>query len=169
MNTTLQGHSNQYEKLLQAVLDTKLALEVKIDSVVQEVNLLQVDHHKLADSVARNEPCLTTVQPALRDLQTQVMQLTTPVSSLQRRAEDVEGRLRRNTICFLGFLKCAEAPSAELCLELWLITTVLGNKLPPFFSIKRAHQILHRPLPPGDQPRPLIARLFNFRDRDLVL
>ncbi|KAJ1136024.1 hypothetical protein NDU88_002451 [Pleurodeles waltl] len=88
MNKTLHIHSAQSDKLLQAVLDTKVTLEVKIDSVAQEVNLLPVDHRKLAKKVSGNEASLAVVQPEIKDLQSQITQLTAEVSALQRRAED---------------------------------------------------------------------------------
>ncbi|KAJ1109217.1 hypothetical protein NDU88_006580 [Pleurodeles waltl] len=86
MNRTLQAHSAQFDKLLQAVLDTKTGLEGKIDSVVIEVNLLRADHRKLAERVSDNKRSIAVAQPGVKDLHDQVQRMETEVAESQERA-----------------------------------------------------------------------------------
>ncbi|KAJ1090263.1 hypothetical protein NDU88_003398 [Pleurodeles waltl] len=51
LETTLQAHSTQLEKILQAIMDTKASIENRIDTVSQDLNLLRVDHRNLTDRV----------------------------------------------------------------------------------------------------------------------
>lgn len=37
------------------------------------------------------------------------------------------------------------------------------------YVVERAHRIPTRPLPPGNPPRPILARLLNYRDREIIL
>ncbi|KAJ1126050.1 hypothetical protein NDU88_004463 [Pleurodeles waltl] len=87
MNQTLQAHSAQFDKLLQAVLDTKTTLEAKIDSVVIEVNLLRADHRKLVDraeiELREAEKGMAMGAVALEDLQV-----------LRARTNEIDMRLR---------------------------------------------------------------------------
>ncbi|KAJ1206730.1 hypothetical protein NDU88_002131 [Pleurodeles waltl] len=55
MEATLQGHTSQFKKVLQAILDTKTTLEMKIDAVTLDVNLLRTDHRALVERVAEME------------------------------------------------------------------------------------------------------------------
>ncbi|KAJ1192956.1 hypothetical protein NDU88_002262 [Pleurodeles waltl] len=102
MNTTLYAYCIQYVKILQAIQDTKTTLETKIDTISQEVNLLHADTRKLADRVDDTESSLATMQPTVQDLQTQMSQLRMEVSSLHCRAEEAEGRSRRNNVGFVS-------------------------------------------------------------------
>ncbi|KAJ1189108.1 hypothetical protein NDU88_005859 [Pleurodeles waltl] len=169
LELTLQSHTSQFEKILQAILDTKITLEAKIGSVTEDLNILRTDQHALADRVSELERDTVAIPRSVEDLQSQLVHLSTEVDSLKRRAEDAEGRSRRNNIRMVGFPERAEGLSAELFIEKWLTDTILKDNIPKFFSVERAHRIPARPPPPGSQPRPLIVRLLNYRDRDLIL
>ena len=47
LNVLLASHTNQFEKILAAIQDTKNTLEAKIDSVALDMGLLRSDHKKL--------------------------------------------------------------------------------------------------------------------------
>lgn len=54
-------------------------------------------------------------------------------------------------------------------LENWFRTAMDPEGLTAFYTIERAHRVLAKPLAPGRPPRPVVARLLHFRDRDLLL
>ena len=169
LQATLEGHSKQFDKILQAIQDTKTTLETKIDTVALDLGILRADHRKLAERVTELESGSLTVQPTIHQLQKEVRDMAVDVGALQRRAEEAEGRTRRNNIRFVGFPEKAEAKNSDLFLEEWLGATVLGGNLPKFFSVERSHRTPGRPPPVGSPARPLIARFLNYRDRDLIL
>ncbi|KAJ1079630.1 hypothetical protein NDU88_000131, partial [Pleurodeles waltl] len=55
LELTLQSHTSQFERILQAILDTKTTLEAKIGSVTEDLNILRTDQHALADRVSELE------------------------------------------------------------------------------------------------------------------
>ncbi|KAJ1110034.1 hypothetical protein NDU88_007389, partial [Pleurodeles waltl] len=92
MQSRLTAHSSQFDKILQAIQDTKSSLEQGIDFVSQDVGVLRADQHKLTDRVQDAETTLYTVKPTVDELQTQMKQLNTEVMTLHRTMEDAEGR-----------------------------------------------------------------------------
>ena len=169
LGAVLATHTAQFERILTAIQDTKAALEAKIDTVALDVGVLRVEHGKLADRVREVESVTTKWSPELVEIQQNIRALSDNVEVLQRRAEEAEGRSRRNNVRFMGFAEGSETPDADLFLENWLATNVFGDKTPKFFSVERSHRVPGRPPPPGAPARPIIARLLNFRDRDLIL
>ena len=169
LESTLNGHTAMFEKILTAIRESKEALEAKIGAVQEETGLLRADHTKLAERVSETESCLTSLRPTVTEVQQQMREMRAELHRLRDRAEDAEGRSRRNNVRFLGFPEKSESPNAELFLEDWLLREVLRPPAPKFFSIERAHRIPGKPPIPGAPPRPLIARFLNFRDRDLIL
>ena len=169
LNALLASHTTQFEKVLAAIQDTKNTLETKIDNVALDVGLLRSDHKKLAERVKVMEETNKTVHPEVQTLRQDVIRITNDVENLHRRAEEAEGRARRNNVRFIGFREKTESQAADLFLENWLIANIFANTPPKFFSIERAHRTPGRPPPPGAPARPMIARFLNYRDRDLIL
>ena len=91
------------------------------------------------------------------------------LQTLHQRAEDAEGRSRRNNVRFLGIPEGLEKPNVDLFLEKWLSEEILEGKILRFFSIERSHRMPGRPPPPGSPARPILAKFLNYRDRDLIL
>ncbi|KAJ1118281.1 hypothetical protein NDU88_006476 [Pleurodeles waltl] len=52
MENTLRNHTSQFEKVLQAIVETRTTLESKIGAVVADVGLLRADQRVLADRVS---------------------------------------------------------------------------------------------------------------------
>ncbi|KAJ1168814.1 hypothetical protein NDU88_000727 [Pleurodeles waltl] len=127
LESTLMSHSSQFEKVLQAIMDTKTSLETRIDTVSQDLNILRVDHGKLSDKMKTTEAALSELAPTVADNQKQILRLNAEVKSLLRRAEEAEGRSRRNNIRFLGFPEKSLDQSSELLLEHWLIKELHPN------------------------------------------
>lgn len=51
----------------------------------------------------------------------------------------------------------------------WLKSIVGTDNLSALFAIERAHRVPMRPPPSGASPRPLLAKLLHFRDKDNIL
>ncbi|KAJ1195760.1 hypothetical protein NDU88_005028 [Pleurodeles waltl] len=145
---TLAAHSTQMEKVLQAILDTKTSLEGKIDTVVAEVNILRMEHRKLANRVTTTETTLNTAQPDIADMKLRLQHQKSEILRLHKCADEAEGRSRRNNVRFLGFPEKIELPNAESFIESWLKENIFTNETPPLLLVERAHRI------PGGPPRP---------------
>ena len=134
LESKLDTHTKQFEKILAAIRDTKCALEAKIDTVALDVGLLREDHKKLADRVSEIEFTHSTVRPSVQQLQKEVKNITVDIETLQRRAEEAEGHSRRSNVRFMGFPERVEGNNADLFLENWLISTVLDHNPTKFFQ-----------------------------------
>ncbi|KAJ1177855.1 hypothetical protein NDU88_003107 [Pleurodeles waltl] len=99
MDATLHIHTSQFEKVLQAILDTKNSFEAKIDAVTLDVNLLRADHRTLSGRVAETKTEVAEMRPTMKELQERMNHLSTEVTTLKLRAEDAKGRSRCNNIC----------------------------------------------------------------------
>ncbi|KAJ1208876.1 hypothetical protein NDU88_004259 [Pleurodeles waltl] len=83
-------------KILEASEDSKNTLRQEIGKVSVELGLLRTDHRKLVGRVDNVEDWLTEMGTSHQAPQTQLAQLTDRVQRLENRAEDTEGRSRRN-------------------------------------------------------------------------
>ena len=169
LEKTLHKHTDMFDKILQAIQDSKVTLETKIGEVQAEINLLRADHTKLTDRVSESEAALVSMRPTVDTMRKQLTEVQAELQGLKARAEEAEERSRRNNVRFMGFPEKSEAPNAEIFLEEWLIAEVFKDQVLKFFSVERAHRIPGCPPAQGAPPRPLIARFLNFRDHDLIL
>lgn len=102
-------------------------------------------------------------------LQKMVAALEATTRSLVSHAEDAEGRARRNNLQFVGFSEGCEDGNVEWLLTQWLTEWLPPDSLSSCFVIERAHRALLQKPPPGARPRPIIAKILNYHDRDTIL
>ena len=88
---------------------------------------------------------------------------------LEFRAEDAAGKERRNNIRIIGLPEGIGRDDMVEYLENWIKDTIVPEGLSKHFAIERAHRVPARLPSPGLPPRPVLARLLNFRDRYLKL
>ncbi|KAJ1189349.1 hypothetical protein NDU88_006097 [Pleurodeles waltl] len=83
--------------------------------------------------------------------------------------DDLESRSRRNNLRIVGIAESTSIANMENFIKSLLIQLLGRDTFSAFFVVERAHRSLPaRPLP-GAPPRPVIARLLNYRDRDAAL
>ncbi|KAJ1199839.1 hypothetical protein NDU88_003671 [Pleurodeles waltl] len=147
--------------------DTKTALELKINTKAQEVNILRDDHTKLVDRVSNAEFTLAQIRPTVTETTTCIKALEKELTKLAERAENAEGRSLCNNVKIVRL--CDKVPSAELFLEEWLSLVVLEDKVSRWFTVERAYRVLVRPPILGATPHAMMAGLLNVQDRDTTL
>ena len=157
------------DKILQAITETKETLQAQIGTVTTELSLLRADHRKLTEKVTTVEGEVTELKPVQQQLQAQMSSLTTRVQTLEKRAEDAEGRSRRNNVRIVGLPEKTEGGDTVKYLENWMQTQVAPGELSQFFALERAHRVPTQAPLPGRPPRPIVAKLLFFKDRDLLL
>ena len=164
-----QSVQQQLSHILTAIKGTRESLEGKIDSVAQGLDLLKADHNKLKGRVVVIEKTLLETQPRLKSLDSRTEELEERVKYLEGRAEDAEGRNRRSNLRIVGLPEGAEGSDPAQFLETWIKSFMPVDVLTSFFTIERAHRVPGRRPPPGSPPRPVLAKLLHFRDRDAIL
>lgn len=160
---------DKLDLILREIKDTRAALEQQIGTLATGLNLLKADHKKLSETVQDHDRSLKTMEPQIATHDTQIQQLQTQMTTLQERVEDAEGRNRRNNIRVIGLQERSEGTNAATFMEEWLREHVAGEDLSPYFCVERAHRIPTGRPKPGANPRPLILKILNYRDRDILL
>ncbi|KAJ1140948.1 hypothetical protein NDU88_007285 [Pleurodeles waltl] len=89
-------------ELLQAIQDSRQALESKIETVAIEVNFLRTDLLKVFDKVCIVEGSIEQLQTEVATLKMQMAATETRSGALEARVEDSEGPPRCSNIWFLG-------------------------------------------------------------------
>ncbi|KAJ1185361.1 hypothetical protein NDU88_002154 [Pleurodeles waltl] len=131
--------------------------------VSAELSHLRTDHHKLSDRVKDAEEVLEDLQPAHQALKSQIVKRTEWIKKLEHRAEDAEGRSRRNNMRIVGLQVNTEGPDAVTYLELWVRSIMKDRSLMLFFSLEREHCVPARPPASGRPPRPIVAKLIHLQ------
>ena len=157
------------QDIMKAIKDVKHVLENKIDSTAIEVTLIRTNLHKITDRVKATEDSVSTLTTTVDKLGKNMKHLQQRVELLASQLDDSEGRSRRNNIRIIGVPEKAEGPSVDLFVEDLITQGLQPRGLSKFFGVERAHRVPGRKPPPGAPPRTIIARIFNFRDRDTIL
>lgn len=147
----------------------RTSLEHRIDTVSIEVALIRADFKKMDTRVQEIE---TTTKALVSDtsvLQQQVTRLQDQQKQMEMLLDDYEGRARRNNIRILGVPERTEGPTVDLYVEELVTKHLQPKRLSHYFSSERDHGVPGKQPRPRAPPRPIIASVFNFRDRDAIL
>ncbi|KAJ1150191.1 hypothetical protein NDU88_002987 [Pleurodeles waltl] len=99
----------------------------------------------------------------------QLAHLTDRVQRVEYRVEDVEGRSQRNKVCIIGLPERAEGADMVTFLEPWLKSLLGEQQFTPFFGLERAQRGPAKLPASGRPPRPGVAKLLHYKDRDILL
>lgn len=157
------------DRVLEAISALQAALTTKIEEVKVDVSLVRQDLHKLKERVKTSETRLGEVEDAIPPLQTTSERMQYQINQLLAKQDDMENRLRRCNLRFIGLPEGTEGKDPTTFLEQLLITTYGREAFSPTFAVERAHRMPARPPPQGAPPRTFIAKLLNYKDRDATL
>ena len=169
MTQTEKNGGPSLTDIMQAITASREALETKIDTLATDMGLLRDDHRRLAERVTTTEREITEVSPRLSSLGSRLEEMEGKVKSLEMRAEDVENRSRRNNVRLIGVPEKTEKDNMIVFLETWIREQIAPDGLSPHYALERAHRVPERPPMAGAPPRPIIAKLLHYRDRDHIL
>lgn len=135
-------------------------------SNAKEVSLLRQDLQKIRE-------CTTAVESRVSEIEDQVPPLARDTNSAYQmakeandRADDLENRLRRNKIRIVGLPEKVEGRDPTAYLESWLLD-IVARMFPPLFAVEHTHRAPSRPPQPGGTPRPMLAKLLHYHDREM--
>lgn len=156
-------------KVLDAIALCQSMLTTKIEEVKIDVSLIRQDLSTLRDRVAETETRIGRAEDILHPLQHTTDEVRRQLQQLSAKQDDMENRLRRCNLRFIGLPETAEGNDPARFLENFLISNFGRDAFSVMFAVERAHRIPARPPPQGAPPRTLIAKFLNFRDRDKIL
>lgn len=155
--------------ILKEIRESRSALELQIVTLTTGLTLLGSDHGKLADTVKEHDRTLKDLDPQLAANTTTLQHLQQQVTGLQGRVEDAEGRNRCNNIRVIGLPERSEGGKAADFIAAWFKEYLAQDGFSPYFCVERAQGIPTGAPKPGVPPRPLIVKILNYRDRDVLL
>ncbi|XP_069461306.1 uncharacterized protein [Ambystoma mexicanum] len=156
-------------KLGLAMNELKVALDLKVGAVQEDVNLLRQDVRKLAERTRNLEKEVSPNTAECAAHRSELHALVQRVGNLENRVEEAEGRARRNNLRIVELPEGMEGPDSTEYVETMLLQEITSGALTQGFSVQRAHRALMRKPPPATPPRPLIAKILNYRDREKIL
>ncbi|KAJ1084298.1 hypothetical protein NDU88_004450 [Pleurodeles waltl] len=169
-NPTPQGKENmdKLDTILKEIRDSRQAIENRLDMITTDMNIMKDDQAKLSDRLKQTESTVADILPTHNDNKNAIVKLQQQMEDLQERIEDAEGRSRRNNIRIIGLPEGKEGNNPTQYIETWL-QSIAKDKLSTHFVVERAHRIPGRKPIPRAPARPVIARILNYRDRDVAL
>lgn len=156
-------------RILEAVSLCQTTLTSKIEEVKIDISLIRQDIHKLRERVSETERRIGQVEDDISPLQVTTERLQYQLNVALSKQDDMENRLRRCNLRFVGLPEKAEGSDPPTFLENLLINNYGREAFSSTFVVERAHRLAARPPAPGAPPRTFIAKLLNYRDRDTIL
>ncbi|KAJ1089581.1 hypothetical protein NDU88_002732 [Pleurodeles waltl] len=146
----LEEHSSaNLMTILQTITASQEALELRINTMVVDLGLLQDDHRQPVEQVTTMERTISTMNPKLTSLGDRLIGMESQVKVLELMAEDAENTAKRNYIHILGLPEHNEGTNMLTYLETWLCTDVSAAGLSPFYALEQAHRVPAKPPPSG--------------------
>ncbi|XP_063819076.1 uncharacterized protein LOC135057105 [Pseudophryne corroboree] len=157
------------QRVLEAVTASEARLADKIGQVQSDLSIIHQDLQRVRERVGEAETHISNVEDSVGPLGRRTDALESQMTEVRKKLTDMEGRLRRNNVRFVGLPEKEEGSTREEFLVKWLRDAFGTEEFSPYFTVERAHRVPMRPLPPGAPPRTFIAKFLHFRDRDTVL
>lgn len=161
--------SSDTAKVLEAIALCQSTLTSRIEEVKIDISLIRQDIQKLWNRVTETERRVGHVEDDLHPLQISTEQLQHQLSMVLSKQDEMENRLRRCNLRFVGLPEKSEGADPPTFLENLLIKTFGREAFSSTFVVERAHRLAARPPPARAPLRTFIAKLLNYRDRDTVL
>lgn len=141
----------------------------KIDSLVVRVDNMQTRIGEIASRTTDAEQRISMLEDQMVTLTNKSRVMERELKTAVDHAEDLEGRSRRNNVRLVGLREGVETGRMEEFLEDLLPTILDHPTFSSHFVVERAHRVPGSRPEPGRPPRPIIAKLLNYRDRDTIL
>lgn len=176
---TEQGASQQADDSEDTVPEDMRSILLEVHSSLKtidsKIDALSSGLEAVKKKVNKHETRLDTLENRLSDTQDHQSESRSQITSLEKemivvkaKNEDLELRSRRNNVHILGLPESTAISRMGPYIEN-LLRTLFGPVLSSVMTVDRTHHSLGPRSAPGASPRPIIARLLNYADRDSIL
>lgn len=148
---------------------TLATLSTHVGKVQADISFIRHDLQNVRERLSSAEERISTVEDTVHPLSAEIKRHTAAISTLMQKSDDFENRLRRNNLRLIGVPEKAEGSNPTDFFEQWLAQLIGKDRLSPLFAVERAHRVPTRAMPPGAPPRPVLARILHYKDRDTIL
>lgn len=143
-------------------------LDNKMDNLAERMDRITQKVERHDSKITALETRTSDIEDSCTDLSKQLKDMVDLLNSVQSKNSDLEARSRRNNVRFTGIPESTNIPNMEEYIET-MARELFSSDLSDLFLIERAHRTLSPRPQPGMSPRPIIARVLNYRDRDAIL
>ncbi|KAJ8002296.1 hypothetical protein DPEC_G00178410 [Dallia pectoralis] len=126
--------------------------------------------------IERHDQTIQQIEMSLNDVENRLLNLESTCTVLARenealklKADDLENRSRPNNIRVTDLPEKAEGSLPSAFMEAFLVETFRTEAFPAPPPVDRAHRIAIPRRKPDDPPRPFIARIHRYRDKERIL
>lgn len=140
-------------------------LSDQLRGLKEELRSMSQELQKAAERASILEERLSQAEDVLHQLQQEFKVMQTQLDTYKFKMDEMENRLRRHNMRVMGLPEKSEGPCPEEFLEGWLREVFGAEIFSRFFSIERAHRVPTKGATSGTRPRPLIMKLFNYKDK----
>lgn len=144
-------------------------LKEKFGGLKETVSLMRQDLQKIRERTTAVEGRVSEVEDQLPPLNRDVRMATQNAFQALNKTDEIENRLRRNNVRIVGLPEKVEGRDPTTFIEEWLQEVFGKEAFSSIYTVERAHRVPPRPLPPGNPPRSMLARLLNYKDREVIL
>lgn len=151
------------EKLLNSMEDriiAKLSVQLSADRAT-------IDRHD--QTIQQMETSLNDMEARLLTLKSTCKTLSRENEALKLKTDDLENRSRRNNIRITGLPEKVEGSHPTAFMEVFLEETFGAESFPSPPSVDRAHRVAISRRKQDDPPRPFIARIHRYQDKERIL
>lgn len=131
--------------------------------------MVRQDFQKIRERTMAAESRISDMEDKLPAVIRESQATTRLAEATDLRAEDFENRMRRNNVRIVGLPEKTEGRDPTQFVEQWLMDTFGKEAFTHLYAVERTHRVPTRPLPLGHPPRPVLARLLNYRDREIII
>lgn len=147
---------------LSDLCDQLRGLKEELCSMSQELQNTIERTSNLEERLSQLEDTLQPMRQEFRFMQTQM-------DTYKSKMDEMENRLRRQNVRLLGLPEGSEGACPEMFLEKWIREVFGAETFSHFFAIERAHRVPTRINTSSSCPRPLIMKLFSYRDKIVLM
>ncbi|KAJ1128686.1 hypothetical protein NDU88_007061 [Pleurodeles waltl] len=113
-------HTPTLQDVLQAIVASREALEVKNNMLGIDLGILRVDHRRISERVTATEREISETIPTVAAVGGRMDSVESRLHALENRAEDAKNRARRNNIRVVGLPGKVDGSNIVRYLEEWI-------------------------------------------------
>lgn len=167
-HTASQASDDDIKAMFRDLKTSLHGIDTKIDTLVDRMDKMTQRMETQEGRLDGLETRVSEVEDGQSTMTSQMLKMDEVLNIIKQKNEDLEARSRRNNVRITGILKTTDIPNMEQYVE-HMMSELFGSALSKLFLIERAHRTLSPKPPPGATPRPILVRVLNYRDRDIIL
>lgn len=159
-------------EILRAVHKCTVSLHTLQDQfggLKEELGFIRHDLQKTRERTTAAEGRISELEDKITPLLRETQITARFARANELKSNDTENCLRRNNIRIVGLPEKTEGRDPTKFVEQWLLQVFGKEAFTLLYSVERAHRVPPRHLPPGHPPRTMIARLLNYKGKEIVL